>query len=66
MEIIFKFSFPDDQEECDIFYNAQKLHSAVWDFDQWLRSKIKHEDKDWDEIRDKLHDFMAEWDLNLY
>ena len=57
----------EEQEECDIFYNAQKFHSVLWDFDQWLREQIKYQNKeDYQEIRDQLYEIMAERDLNLY
>ena len=48
----------DEQEifnkEPEKLLNGVNCRIALFEFDQWLRSKIKHEDKDWQEIRDQF------------
>lgn len=41
----------DDEASIRLALNAGKLHSAAWDFDQWLRGEIKHGGKRWDAVR---------------
>ena len=44
---------------------ALDLALALWHFDQWLRSQIKYNEKDYQSIRDELHKIMEEYDINL-
>lgn len=49
--------FPDEAS-LRMALNAPALHTAAWDFGEWLRSGIKHGSKPWDEVRAKfLEDF---------
>lgn len=39
---------------------------ALFELDQWLRNKIKHEDRsEFQEVRDQLHDTLAYYDVDL-
>jgi len=39
---------------------------VLWDLDEWLRGKIKHEDReDWQEVRDKLHELLEDNSIDL-
>ena len=71
MKAKLKFKLPEESHE---WYNAIKgaaMHSALWEYDQWLRSQIKYEDlKDeqyqvYQGCRDKLRTIMYENDINL-
>lgn len=42
MEIIIKFNIPEDGEDAKIFLAARNMYSAIWDFKQELRAKLKH------------------------
>ena len=66
MKVFIKFDLPEEQEEYKTFNNAGKYLCVLCDFDNWLRSNIKYEDKDWDDIRDKLHEFLDAFDVSLY
>ena len=38
---------------------ADDVYRTLWEFDQWLRSQIKHHDRDIQDVRDKLYDCMG-------
>ena len=42
MEAILKFNLPEDNIEYELVNNAWKMHSVLWDMDQWVRSNTKH------------------------
>ena len=44
---------------------ALDLALALLHFDQWLRSQIKYNEKDYQSIRDELYKIMEEYDINL-
>ncbi len=41
-ELILKFNLPDEQTEADIATNSTGLYSAIHDFKNELRGKLKH------------------------
>lgn len=61
---IYKLSVYDENE---ILFSlkAKKMYCVLWDFDQWLRSEIKYNGKDLQEVRDKLHEFMSDNFIDL-
>lgn len=65
------FNLPEDNHE---WYNATKgasMHSTLWEYDQWLRSKIKYEDlndeqyKVYQGCRDRLRQLLYDNDINI-
>ena len=50
MKATIEFNLPDDQTEFDIATNANKYYSALFNFQQYLRNKLKHEDLSDDRI----------------
>jgi hypothetical protein len=58
MKAILEFSLPEDNQEFELHTKASKMYCTLWEFDQWLRSEIKYKDKELDEVRDKLREFM--------
>ena len=42
MEAILKFNLPDEKQEFEIAVKAQALHSALWEFNQFLHGELKH------------------------
>jgi hypothetical protein len=38
------FDLPEESHEWDNAIQGSKMRSTLWEFDQWLRSKIKYED----------------------
>ena len=72
MKGTLSFNLPEETEE---FQNAQNgasyRYSVLQELDNWLRSKLKHEDHPeiisavYQEVRDKLHGFLQSEDLPL-
>lgn len=65
MKHIIEFDLPDDHDDLKIAIQARDLYSVLWDFDQWLRHEIKHNDKPYEEIRERLYDFMNNFEVRL-
>ena len=42
MKAIFKFNLPEEQEEYQMFIDANKMYSVLWEMNQWLRKKTKY------------------------
>jgi hypothetical protein len=71
MKAILKFDLPEENHE---FLNATqgaKMRSVLWEFDQWLRSKVKYEDLNDDQYqvyqgcRDHLRTLLYEENIDL-
>jgi hypothetical protein len=42
MEAILKFNLPEENDNFEIAVKAQSLHSALWEFNQFLHGELKH------------------------
>jgi len=69
MEAILKFNLPEDHIEFEMAVNGSKMHSVLWEMDQWLRAQYKYmsdaeysEDKyeTFEKCRDQLREIMFE------
>lgn len=73
MKITVEFNLPDEKIEYELFNDASKMHSVLWDLDQWLRSKTKYapdgtsegELKAYYACRDQLRELINENNINL-
>jgi len=45
MKAILEFDLPDEKTEHHAAVFGQDAISVLWDLDQWLRGKIKHENE---------------------
>lgn len=64
-EATLKFNLPEEQSEYYLATKGFDSFYSLWDFDQWLRNEIKYQDKEYQEIRDKLHEIMGERKVNF-
>ena len=65
-KLIFDLSILDDQIAFKHANNGESLSIAIYQFDQWLRSQYKYEDKEMisaEEVRDKLRVFVQDQGL---
>lgn len=71
MKAILKYNLPEENHE---FLNATqgaKMRCVLWEFDQWLRSKVKYEDLNDDQYqvyqgcRDHLRTLLYEDNIDL-
>ena len=69
MEAILKFNLPEDHIEFEMATNGSKMHSVLWEMDQWLRAQYKYmpdneysEDKyeTFEKCREQLREIMFE------
>jgi len=69
MEAILKFNLPEDHIEFELAVNGPKMHSVLWEMDQWLRAQYKYmPDNDYskdkydtfEKCRDQLREIMFE------
>jgi hypothetical protein len=72
MKAILEFNLPDDQHEFDFAISGAKWHSAIWKYDQYLRSHLKYDEKlteeqykVYEQLRDKLWSVMNEHNLSF-
>jgi hypothetical protein len=68
MKVTFEFLLPEENAEYEMFANAGKLYSAVWDYAEWLRGICKHGEPsqvDAEKCRTKLYEFLNENDYKL-
>ena len=63
MQITIEF---EDEDKTPDALNGWKYRSILCELDQWLRSNIKHADKDWQEIRDRLHEEINSEGVSIY
>lgn len=50
MKHIIEFNLPEEKEELSVTMQAQRFHSALWDFSQQIRQWRKYDDLETIEI----------------
>jgi hypothetical protein len=46
--------------------NATNAYLTLWEIDQWLRNKIKYDNREeLQEVRDALHEFLDDHSIDL-
>ena len=69
MKATLEFDLPEDHIEFEMAVNASKMHSVLWEMDQWLRAQYKYmpdteysQDKydTFEKCRDQLRELMFE------
>jgi coproporphyrinogen III oxidase len=74
MEATLKFNLPEENAEFELAVNGSKMHSVLWDMDQWLRAQYKYmpdeeysEDKyeTYEKCREHLREIISEHNINL-
>jgi hypothetical protein len=71
MKATLTFNLPEENHEYSNAVDGSKMRSALWELDQWLRSKLKYEelsDGQYDafkETRDELRRLLIEENIDL-
>jgi hypothetical protein len=69
MKATLEFNLPEDHIEFEMAVNGSKMHSVLWEMDQWLRAQYKYmpdteysQDKydTFEKCRDQLREIMFE------
>jgi coproporphyrinogen III oxidase len=42
MKAILEFNLPEDDHEFEMATTGAKMHSVLWEMDQWLRAQYKY------------------------
>jgi hypothetical protein len=70
-KVTIEFNSIDEQHELELCINASKWYSIVWDYSEYLRTKIKYDElsddayKAIEEVREKLHELLNDEGLKL-
>jgi hypothetical protein len=70
-KVTIEFNTIDEQHELELCINASKWYSIVWDYSQYLRTRLKHEAlsddayKAIEEVRKKLHELLNNEGLKI-
>lgn len=46
MKVTYEYNLPEDANELEQFQKADKYHSIIWDFKQYLRNRAKYNTDD--------------------
>lgn len=46
MKVTYEFNLPEDANELEQLQKADKYHSIIWDFKQYLRNRVKYNTDD--------------------
>lgn len=69
MKAVLEFDLPEDNWEFQAAINGSKYKSAIWEYDQWLRSEMKYGELDkkiyeaYDTCRKELRKILEEDNL---
>ena len=66
MKAILEFNLPEDKENFEFATNGINYYSALTEFDNWLRSEYKYNDKEeMYAVREKLNYFINENNVTI-
>ena len=73
MKAILEFDLPEDETAFNYAVNGNDWNNAIYNLDQWLRTKIKYNNDEFSEseeailqlVRDQLHEQVHAFNLNL-
>lgn len=66
MRAVLEFRLPEEREEFETASDGWKWRSAVWDFDQMLREKIKYGgQEELVPVREALNDLITDHGLSF-
>ena len=69
MKATLEFNLPEDHIEFEMAVNGSKIHSVIWEMDQWLRAQYKYMSDDeyskdkyetFEKCREQLREIMFE------
>lgn len=71
MKAKLTFNLPEEREEYEMTMNALKYYSVLSEFDNYLRTKLKHEEMTdevydvYEKVREKLWDIMNDEEIRI-
>ena len=70
-KVTIEFNTIDEQHELELCINASKWYSIVWDYSQYLRNRLKHDELSDDaykaikDAQEKLHELLNDEGLKI-
>jgi hypothetical protein len=70
-KVTIEFNTIDEQHELELCINASKWFNIVWDYSEYLRTKLKYDElsddayKAIEEAREKLHELLNDEGLKI-
>jgi hypothetical protein len=70
-KVTIEFNSIEEQHELELCINASKWYSIVWDYSEYLRTKIKYDElsddayKAIEQAREKLHELLNDEGLKI-
>jgi hypothetical protein len=70
-KVTIEFNSIEEQHELELCINASKWYSVVWDYSEYLRTKIKYDElsddayKAIEEVREKLYELLNDEGLKI-
>jgi len=64
-KLILEFNLPEEREEAEMTQKAGAYHSMLWEIAQYARKLRKYDERDSlpkEEVVDKLHELLADFD----
>jgi hypothetical protein len=71
MKAILEFNLPEDTTDFQAAINGNNYRSAIWDYDQWLRSEMKYSElpnetyKAYETCRKELRKILEEDNIQI-
>lgn len=66
MKVTMEFDLPEERNELIGSIKSMSLFSVIWSMDQWLRGKIKYDNREeFEEVRQQLRDLLDTYTVNL-
>ena len=72
MKATLEFTLPEETSDHLLAVHASDLHCSLWDFDQYLRGRVRDEEGLSEDVhealqaaRDKLYETMADHNVSL-
>jgi len=74
MKAILEFNLPEDKDDFELATQGSRLHSVIWEMDQWLRAQYKYMSDEeystdkyetYEKCRGKLRDLVIENKVDL-
>jgi hypothetical protein len=62
---ILEFNLLEESNEYLMAVNASKYYAALSDISNWIRTEIKHNDKELEEVRSAFYDILDCHNINL-
>jgi hypothetical protein len=72
MKATLTFDLPEERSEHHDAIHGGEWRGIVWDFDQWLKGRLKHSELNQteaeilEEIRDKIYEIVGDYSLDIY